>query len=895
MRAPLYQQFVKQRYMLNKEQIDALPDEQKRQVLQQMIDKSKSIFKEGKVSEGTNRKLVAAAAKNRRMGEQVRNMEHQGQPFDREAMRQKQTANLEPLIQQAELESSGVVMDRDLPDSWELGFGADIVADTKAILDNHYDSDVNVIHHGQHLIYIDPKTKEPVKVNYGAKAKLGYGIPMATDVAGTIAGGGMSKQVIKQVAGETAGSFLGSGLGEYIRLGVGSVMGVHDLTAGEMFSKAAAHGGEAALWTGGIGGAIAGLKGVKNFLSGGIFTLDEAAKYGLSAEDAQLAIDEYNQIAKRTKGKEFKGTAYQKTGDVDVGHQEAIVRDSSEHSKAYAERLVADQESLAGTTKDVLSPQLAPYSGVDEVGMVARGQDRAITGAKEAEVSGMEKTLQRQIEEPSSISHFSVGKHSDEYLSEQATKAKDNYELAYDEARQAGGFDDLTQTYGIDVPMGENVTRYQKILKAKKEASFTNVGSETSSIFKPKTPDAAPDLNFYNDEIGKLKNKLRNIATGVDKSGTSKKELGDIIGAYQEDRAIALLRAGKDDLLLKIEAAEQAASDFHTKWRKGYVGKLLEVKDGVRSISRPAWVEKTLAKGREATEELKSAISDDPTLTLMWKEGIADMYTRKAYKGQKFNRQASDDFLEKYGESLDLFFSKKEIDKFRATGDFAETVAKERAEQELFKKNAKTQGLGILSNVSPEGMWKFMKGGSGWQDASAGYAVKDTLSKIKFVKNMTKKSPAAFQRLQNDYREDLVKRIYNPESGYIDHKKFAAIIENEREVVIEMLGKRTYKDLTTINKVVRMASKRPAQSKQDLNELALWQTIRIYAAPLSPRGRAFSAGLLFKKKTAQTAMAKAILDERTIREVAKLAEHSKPTRQFFEKAYSLGLFREDEE
>ena len=244
---------------------------------------------------------------------------------------------------------------------------------------------------------------------------------------------------------------------------------------------------------------------------------------------------------------------------------------------------------------------------------------------------------------------------------------------------------------------------------------------------------------------------------------------------------------------------------------------------------------------------------------------------------------------------LDLYFTEAEIKSFRRTGDLAERVAEQRIILEKYKKDSKKFARGQLEDVSPQGMYKFLKGDKGWKDEVAEYGVKDAVSKIKFVRNMTRNNKAAFERVQNDYRADIRSRIYDAETGRIKQKQFANILHKEKDIIVEMLGRKAFEDLKKVSRVLTLAARKPAQSSQSLSERSAIKALQVYAAPLSPRGRAFSAGILFTRKAQQKAIADAILDERKIGEIAKIAEHSKLTRQTLEKAYYLGLLSDEEE
>lgn len=796
------------------------------------------------------------------------------------------------------LRQSGVDVDRELPaGDWKLGFGINPTADVKKVLSDHYETNVPVFMSQGELLYIDPEKKRPVKVNLDIGAQAGKGLPVFGDIAGTVLGKSPQGFVMKAVAKETIGSGSGAAIGELVRLTVGQMAGVHDLTPDEIALQSAKVGGEASLWTGGIGTGVAGVKGIQNLRKGGIFTKDEAMKWGFSAEEADQLIAEVNEIIKRGgSNKEIKATLYQKTGDVDIGARQAQLERRSEYAKDFAEREVSDQ-SAAREGLEVLSrPEVAPLTGREGVEDIAASRvSKRVEQGKQI-VNENAANLERQLDEMSKVQKETVGDQTVAFLQKKKDTVKAAEKKAWKDAETTGGYNEGTGRYGINIEEGANTKATKAKFKEESTEAWTDlVDTGITSIYKGGKEVKVSDLANINTELSRLRNMRRIASNNQNMSGTQLRDLNKVIKAMEADRKSALIKSGKSDLLQKIEDAEAATILFHEKYKRSVVGDLLAVNDkGVSKIKSEQFVDNMLGRDKAEVAEFMTLIGDNPELKALWKDGIVNAFQRKAFSNGRYSPRTGVEFIRQKRHVLKAAgFTNQEIKQFGKTGRLAEKVAKQKDQLKKFKDKVNTRWpSGKIASTSPMDMTKFITGGTGTWKTPSGVNIKNRLDKIQTVKNFTRNEPAAWQTIKNDFKRSIHDDIIDLKTGNIDANKLSTWVEDAgNEKVIKMvMGSKYYDDLMKLNKVVKMINLESRTLVADEGHKALIQGVRAAVAPpLTRRGRAFTAALTWDSRRSHRVMADAILDEKIMGDIAELSEHDKWSRIFFEKLASVGF------
>ena len=791
--------------------------------------------------------------------------------------------------QEAELQELGVSTREPLPGGdIELGFGADQVESLTNALTKQFGEPVTVFRRGQDVLYIDPTDDVVKKANPNMLGSAGQGLPVAGDVIGTVGGGltagALTKNPAGIVAGETIGSTAGTGTGEYLRLMIGRSIGANDLSLPEIYMRAGLEGGKAGVATAVTGGMIASTKGLRNFLKGGIFTKNEALKQGFSSKEADIIVDEVNKIL---KGKAtVKGTLFKKTDDILVGNQEAQVRKNIAHAADFVERDLADQRAAAKALGMVTE---TPKGGKMTVSDVAAQQVRRRTTQARAIAAKNASQLKSQLDEIGRVRKELVGEPTRNVLIEKSKATQNSVDEAWESVKQLGGFNAKTNSYGIDIPIGDETKLLRKVLKRRSDTATTKV--TTDKIFGAKKKKAA-DLADYSREISDLKSEIRTARKNRQFGNPQISDMEKAVKAMEADRRAALTKIGRQDLIESIEQAEKATASFHKTYNRSIIGDLTKKNEnGVFTIQSTDFVDKMLKGSGEEADQLLQVIGDAPSLMMKWKEGIADAYKRKAFKNGVFNRTQSDQFIEQNAEVLKRFFEPTDIAKFKQTGKLAELVKKQDAQMTRILRNADSKfGRGKLKSLDPDKVVDFVTNNTGSFATPSGRGIQVSLNKIKYVKGITKSQPEVWRRFQSDYSDALRKSLMDPEKGFVNPKAISDAVNKKGDVIAEVMGPKYLDDLRKVNKVIQILDRTPKLLTTSEARAGIIQVIRSGAAPpLTRRGRAFTAAVIFDTKRAHDVIAKALLDPSTMGQVAKLAEHSTLNREAIELAVSLGI------
>lgn len=894
----------------NKAKLSGLPDGEKVKAVQsiQKMLAERPIEDLIMMASQRNRVLTPALAEElQTQQQQTRQVEQQSNVPPREPGETRLFTDSEPLPigvqaerlelrekqEEAELQKLGVETRTELPaGDVAVGFGAEPTEALSRALSEHFGKEVTTFKRGEDILYLDPEDHIVKRAEPDARGKIGLGLPITGDILGTVLGGLLFKRPGAKVAGETGGAGIGAASGEFVRLMVGRALNAHDLDVPQMLAKAGSEGGKAAGATATIGGLAVLGKGVNNWLKGGIFTHEDALRHGLSQEQADAAINEVNKLL-RERG--VKGTLFTRTGDPAIGAKEAEIRQNIRHAADFLKRDLDDQTSLKKALDLVTQPSEAQGGrAVSEV--LGKQLGKRIAQGKKI-VDENVSQFRQQLDEIGKIRKDLVGEPTRQVIQAKSSAAKATEDNMWSQVRQAGGFNEKKQAFGIEIPTGENTRQLKDILQRRADTASTVITKRgASKIFSGK--NKAADLSDYNRELSDLRAEVRAMSKNRQFGTPQIRDLKAAEQAMVEDRRLALIKMGREDLLRQIENAEEASRKFNQAYNRSVIGDLLEKNEnGVFKISDKDFVDSMLKGSSEEADQLLNVIGDRPSLVAKWKEGIADAYKRKAFKNGKFNRNASDEFLESNSDILKRFFTEADIQKFKQTGDLAEKVAKQTAQLDrIINVAAKKWGKGKLKSLDPDRMVDFVTNNSGSFITPTGRGVQTATNKIQYLKNVTKDYPGAWRQFQSEFSNSLRRDVLDNKTGMINPTKIANAVNNNEAVIKEMMGEQYYKNLQSINEVVQLINKSPKPLSSSEFRAGVVQAIRSIAAPpLTRRGRAFTAANIFDTKRAHDVMANALLEPETMKKVAKLAEHKTFNREMAELAASLGILMGDEE
>jgi len=921
---PLYEDIARSIVRKKRGQLEALPPEQRQAVVSSMIRQLSEKSDDELISSISTAPKEADPALQQRIDHIAAQNREMSVGIPAGQMQAVSAKLAKKQIHEQELQRLGVVTDQPLPESQgfvssdvKAGFGAEPIEDATNILSQAFGKSVTVFPRGEDLLYIDPEDGAVKLVNISGLGAIGPGIVVGGDITGTIGGGIAGAALTKHPAGviafESAGSGAGVTITDFSRLLIGKLMGVHDKSLSEMLAKAGIKGAQAAAVTGAVGTAVAGIKGGHNFMKANIFKHEDALKHGLSTKKAQAIVNEVNEILGR---KGVIGTAGKLADDPLVAASEAEIRKQVEHAAKFVERDAADQ---LGTKQalDKITSAGVDRQGTGLVGEVAGKQvGKRVTQAKGI-VSRNQTELQTQLKNIGKTRKEMVGEPTRKILIEKRDAANRAIDNTWETIRKTNNYNKETKSFGIEVPVGENIAATKAILKRQAKTATTQPGKRAATevfgseekkealkgivdvkgkIIRPFNNKKAADLADYNREISKLKKGRRAVSKNKQFTDPDIAALDDVISSLVADRRIALIKAGKGDLLKKIESAEAKTAKFHETFNRSVVGDLTAKSDkGVFNIKGKEFVDKTLAGSKEEADQLLQVIGDKPSLIAQWKEGIADSYKRKAFTENKFNKKASDQFLEGNADVLSKFFSKAELSSFKKTGQLADVVRKQTNQLKRIIKNADSVwGKGKLKSLDPNNLVKFVTNESGsWSRVFGLGGIQSSMKKIQYVKKITKNHPAAWREFQSDFAHGVRSKVLDPKTGNVNFTQINKLVDSSANQIVEIMGKQYYKNLVSISEMSKLLNKVPKSLSGNEFEKGVIQVLRgSVAPPLTRKGRMFTAALMFNKKRYHAVLSDAMLDPAKMAKIASLAEHKRLPREAIELAVSLGFIHE---
>ena len=800
----------------------------------------------------------------------------------------------------AELQELGVDISSPLPaGSIEIGFSDSPAKAVKTALSEKFGRDVPVFKRGDDLLYLNPETKSISKVNPSAIQGLGMALPIGGDIAGTMAGTTagtvLGKHPMAAVAGETVGSGVGTAIGEFARLYIGKVIGANDLSFSDIISKSGVEGVKASAATGVVGTLATTAKGINNFVKGGHFTKDEAMKHGMNSKEAEAVLEEVNNLLGK-KGA-VKGTLGKLTDDVAVKSKEAEVRRLSEHAQKFVDRDIADQEHLL-TALDIVTKPSSVKGGASVADVAEKSLSKRIQQGKGILSSNVE-ALSKKLSQIGGISQDVLGKGVRQVILDKEKAIHSAQKGLWSGLNKKHGYNESSEVFNIKIPVGSNVKNAAAILKRRAEASTTLSGRKSASnVFSSIKGKKPSDLADYNRSISDLRKDIRTAKSSRSVGDAHVRDLINAEKALVADRKVALTSMGKGGLLKDIEDAEEATAKYHDVFNNSVINDYLK-KDskGSFSLKNKEFVSKLLKGDANEADKLLSIVGDKPSAVLSVKKGIGESYKDIAYKNGKFNKKDSDTFLSNNNDVLSRFFNKDEIADFKATGDLAEKVAKQESQMTKILKLADSRyGRGKLASLDPDNIVKFITNNTGSFSTPLGKGKETALSKIRFVKSVTKKHPAAWRAFTEEYSTSLRKSVIDIKTGQVDYSKLNKALDKDKDVIVNVMGDKYYKDLQKINKASGILSGKLIRLAAEESRKGIIQTVRASVAPpLTRRGRAFTAGLAFDERRFHRVIADSLLDPNKVKEIAEFAEHSADSRRAAELAVSLGLLGSEEE
>ena len=816
-----------------------------------------------------------------------------------------------PIVDVDELElrraraSTGIVR-REMPSGmgFKLGLSAEPIKDMQRLLKQELGQDVPIRwdRNTQTFQYLDPKTRRITNAVFPELEKMAGETPViAGDIAGTVTGGVVGSRVGQPILGEAAGSAGGVFLGEYIRLGTGKLMGMNQSMGWDDVAIAA---GKKAGIAGGITGVFGKLSqfghAVVNFRAGRTSVDEIADKFDMTAQDVNKAVAHVDEILQR------KGpirptdrpilTTSKRSGDETLLSDEQKLRGEKDFGPAFFER---DKQDLANLTQafDEITPigttSKDPARFADKVrtGRTDRAQ-QAVSNARDTLNQKLARlgthpegstadTVRRAIEDKRVLIHGDKG-----YL-----------QNLHNQWRKLAGVNPSQTRSQIQIPMGSQTRKLLGIFREERKGALlkgtiaARRGIFTKKYLKSKNADLVDLQRSISDIRSILRAKEKGDSTISDAQA---KQLKRLIGPLTKDRDAYLQAHGRDDLLNAIRFADDETKFAADLLDRSIVGDLMAKRNGRYSVrSADVFESGFIKRGGEESRQIYAVISNNPEALRSWRGEIVEKYKREVLEekslldeGLVARSKKHKKFMENYRESMEPFFSKKEMAQMEGIGGAAKVLEQSEKlyQNKLRMLNTPTTATGKdlkrLSSMAPEEVAPWIMGGDRFGPSRARRFVK-------LFKNQTGIVESARNGVRQRFRNSVT--AGTGPNARLDPTAFNRELQKNKSTFKELFGEQYVMDLAAINDVMQAWTRKGRRLAEPRMQEIVAQTGRVVgAAPLSKRGLAFTAALKFRTLKGREAIRNAMLNPDDLHELVQLAQASSFNRRAFELMGSLG-------
>ena len=765
------------------------------------------------------------------------------------------------------------------------------------------------------LEYLNPLNKRWTQVNLDLASKAGFLLPLAGDVSGTIAGGiAMSAGgPAGMLLGETTGSGAGTAVGEMLRLSIGRMMGFNNLSASEIVASSAGQGAEAAAATFVVGGAVVGVKSLKNFIKGDNFTKRAALDSGMKAEQADAVLKEMNSLLNSSNlDNQVLATTAKKTGNINAGALEAEIKSHKDFAERFAAREASDQAGLAAGVDVAGKPFLSgPTPGVEEISKQVGAQVDKRVSQSRAVVARNADDLKKALGGLDSRIPATAGGDIRPSLVIKADLARTAIDDVNDSWRSLTDFSKETGLTGIKLDLTPGIKTLKGRLSRESRQAITTITKQSKGrIFGsldegvsqrsedflsrwlgegPRNIDGVSqfDLSDFNIALSDLKRAVR---TSSRNGNITDPAIGDMklaISELQKARNIGLIQTGKKDVLEALLDAESKRAVFAETYERSIVGSLLEKSGAGFKVTDEDILRRIMFSNGDELDVLLRVAGDNPSAMRAIKQGIHGDYKKRVVRNGVPKEDLHNEWLASNSGALKRFFSSSERKEISRLGGLGSVVAKQDKQMVRILREARSKwGKGKLASLDPEKIVDFVSNNSSVIVKPSGAALQVSTKKISWLKNnISKQNWRGFQR---EYASRIKSQILN--DGLLQPKKLEKILET-KDVLSAVFGPTYVKNLITIHESAKIVNQGFSRLSGSEFFDAIQQFVRgtEIAPPLSQRGRRFTAGLLFARKVNHERIAEALLDDKLIKDIAVLSTHNTITRETMELSASLGL------
>lgn len=737
------------------------------------------------------------------------------------------------------------------------------------------------------LEYLDPETNRWSLV-HGAGANLGdlAGIGgTALIMAPELILGGAAAVLTRSPAMTALGASGGAFMGELARLYGGQMMGINDdVSDEEIATSAAKEAGISLASSTAMGAAVKIARFAGRLVRGEHIPKEMLDSLKLSDLEAQRIQDQIND---RLAGARLQFSLAQSTGDERLLAWQESLRLSPEFHREFGPFMDAQQDALRSFLTNISRPYRT-RTGLEEtteqVANTARAQ--AMRQVERQEVfNAMERSqLNRLVADLRTSPLEDAGPLI-------RSVADTEYQAFRGWARARAA--ELNEIAG-DTPIIANRHTSKAAAGLSQEARNILIPSLRSRIQRflgAESPDMADEAGAALDEVSSrlfdpnakftfgelwqttsaLKELVRASSTGAATDAPDVGVMKKLISAMHRDMDEGMgetpLRGLYDDFR-RTYAAEKDRLD------RGVVQQVMRRQGGDQSRyvinDESVFRQFVRPKNKAAAQDLFNLVNEHPEQMRGVRESINDLYRREVINDNgRIDPRKHDRFIEDYTPAMSVFFSKKEVGQIQKIGGMEKALrAREQDLKRMTERARETFEFQVGSITRPgQLLATIMNRNQPGDAAKLMEIIADDATLTRAVRaHMSRETK---ERVMGQYMPGTRERIVSPAKldEFLNGKSGERGLRESFEAV---MGKQYVEDLDVLNQAVQIAARESRvtnRSNTSAGNKVLGSLVSAYLGPLSRLGHRINRALSIQQVAAQRAVARAIMNPRSLREL----------------------------
>lgn len=752
-----------------------------------------------------------------------------------------------------QFESSGVDAEQTIRNLLNQEFEQPVEVKREPLLDNS-------------LIWRDPNTSEWKRVNplglepSDIASLRGGAIQIGTEVAGAIAG------VPGGPGGIVAGGVGGAAVGEYLRLLDGKNAGAHDLTENEMLTEALKSAG-ISLAAGVAGSAL--LK-VTRFLKEGklldaVSEIEKVLGEGgadivTAGRPTAVAAEEAIGVPRTVAGQARLGareTGTETAAGVIGGIERDIVGTAG--GTPITQARIAGERAVTEAEERILAGQPAGREIQDVILAPAREAERRAVGVETRAASILDTITERgrdyqrlvgeTIRDTFQTGRTAIGKRFDEEYKQIASQATER---------------------GVTFNLQNLGLRAKSLLAQANEDVFKSLSPDDITVLK----DIIKSESLTDVEYSVFQRALSDLNTEIRmiNAGTSPRrnvtQLIELRNEMQASKNIAF--ADEPELLSLLDETNDAFRQLKTDVDGGIIGTILR-KDSSGNFELPSERAITETLGSSSKALQLREVLDNPDMAFLnngavqaLRDGVHDLYVKRVIVDGAISPAKHATFVKNFGDSIDVLLGKDNITKFDEAADAVRMIRDLRVEQQNIVKQL-NESLGVnVEKLTPRNLVSKI-----WNSNDP--------EKIENAMSILGDKPEVLDMFKGAIRNEI--RRSASVDGVLQPSKLTEIIVERKENLRNVFGDAYVNELIDLKNAALMTRVGATVRSEitDKSQSVFQAATRVLFAPLTARGRAFTAAKLATSQSSQRAFAEVLTDPDRFVDLSRQLKNAKTT------------------